>query len=52
MASNNLNRVDVLLINVSVALDRWLTTEGYESSITTNILSTLLSAILMLLKMS
>ncbi|KAI0891180.1 putative short-chain dehydrogenase/reductase family protein [Annulohypoxylon nitens] len=51
-SASQLNRIDALIENASVALDHWSVTEGYESSVTINIISTFLLAALMLPKMN
>ena len=48
---DQLDRIDALLEVAGVALDKWSTAEGHESSITINVLSTLLLAVLLLPKM-
>jgi NAD(P)-dependent dehydrogenase (short-subunit alcohol dehydrogenase family) len=47
-ASSELDRLDVVVQNASVALDQWSTAEGMETSVTVNVASTfLLTALLM-----
>ena len=48
---DKLDRIDALIENAGVALDKWVTAEGNESSITINVLGTLLLGVLLLPKM-
>lgn len=50
-ASKDLPRVDVLLENAGVAMLRWVEAEGNELSLTVNVISTFLLALLMLPKL-
>jgi len=50
-ASSDLERIDALVENAGVALDQWGSAEGHESSMTVNVYSTLLLAVLMMPKM-
>jgi NAD(P)-dependent dehydrogenase (short-subunit alcohol dehydrogenase family) len=49
-AIDKLDRIDALIENASVALDKWVTADGYESSIKINVLGTLLLGVLLLPK--
>ncbi|KAI1803531.1 putative short-chain dehydrogenase/reductase family protein [Daldinia bambusicola] len=51
-ASESLDRIDGLIESAGIALDRISIAEGYEMTITINILSTFLMAVLLLPKMS
>ncbi|KAI8966281.1 putative short-chain dehydrogenase/reductase family protein [Daldinia sp. FL1419] len=51
-ATEKLDRIDGLIENASVALVKFSLTEGYESTVTINVLSTFLLAILLLPKMT
>ncbi|KAI0122534.1 putative short-chain dehydrogenase/reductase family protein [Daldinia grandis] len=51
-ATEELDRIDGLIENASVALDKFALAEGYESTVTINVLSTFLLAILLLPKMT
>ncbi|KAI1479566.1 putative short-chain dehydrogenase/reductase family protein [Daldinia eschscholtzii] len=51
-ATESLDRIDGLIENASIALDRLSLAEGYETTITINILSTFLLAVLLLPNMS
>lgn len=46
-----LDRVDAVVENASVALDRWTTAEGLETTLTVNVVSTFLLAVLILPKL-
>lgn len=46
-----LPRLDVLLENAAIATDKWRLAEGTESTITTNVISTFLLAVLLLPKL-
>ncbi|KAI1383975.1 putative short-chain dehydrogenase/reductase family protein [Hypoxylon trugodes] len=50
--NSQLDRIDAVIENASVAHDRWSTVEGYEASTTINILSTFLLAVLVLPKLT
>ncbi|KAF6835653.1 short-chain dehydrogenase reductase family [Colletotrichum plurivorum] len=50
-AATDLDRVDVLVENATAGLDTWTTSEGMETSITVNVIGTVLLALLMLPKM-
>lgn len=50
-AVENLTRIDGLIENAGVALDTWSLAEGHETSVTVNIISTFLLAVLLLPKM-
>ncbi|KAF6815200.1 short-chain dehydrogenase reductase family [Colletotrichum sojae] len=50
-AATDLDRVDVLVENATAGLDTWTTSEGVETSITVNVIGTVLLALLMLPKM-
>ncbi|KAI0850280.1 putative short-chain dehydrogenase/reductase family protein [Daldinia vernicosa] len=52
MATEKLDRIDGLIENASIALDKFALAEGYESTVTINILSTFLLAILLIPKMT
>ncbi|CAJ2502794.1 Uu.00g101880.m01.CDS01 [Anthostomella pinea] len=47
-AAENLERLDGLIENATTALDRWTAAEGMETTITVNVFSTLLLAVLLL----
>ena len=49
--ASNLSRIDVLLENAGVAMLRWLEAEGNELSLTVNVISTFLLALLILPKL-
>jgi retinol dehydrogenase-12 len=49
--AQNLSRLDVLIENAGIATDEWRVAEGNESTITTNVISTFLLALLLLPKM-
>lgn len=49
--AKKLNRLDGLIENASIALDKWSTTENHETSITVNVYSTFLLAVLLLPKL-
>lgn len=51
-AINDLPRIDGLIENAGVALDKWSLSERHETSVTVNIISTLLLAVLLLPKMT
>jgi NAD(P)-dependent dehydrogenase (short-subunit alcohol dehydrogenase family) len=51
-AIKNLDRIDGLVENAGVALDKWSLAEGHETSVTVNIISTFLLAVLLLPKMT
>ncbi|KAI1469245.1 putative short-chain dehydrogenase/reductase family protein [Daldinia caldariorum] len=51
-ATESLDRIDGLIENASIALDRISIAEGYETTITINVLSTFLMAVLLLPKLS
>lgn len=46
-----LDRVDAIIENASVALDNWTTSEGLETSLTVNVVSTFLLAVKLLPKL-
>jgi NAD(P)-dependent dehydrogenase (short-subunit alcohol dehydrogenase family) len=50
-AIDKLDRIDALVENAGVALDQWVTAEGHESTITINVLGTLLLAVLLFPKL-
>jgi short-subunit dehydrogenase len=50
-AIDKFDRIDALIENAGVALDKWVTAEGHESSIMINVLGTLLLGVLLLPKM-
>jgi NAD(P)-dependent dehydrogenase (short-subunit alcohol dehydrogenase family) len=50
-ASADLNRIDIVLENVATALDTWTEAEGMETSLTVNVLGTMLLAMLLLPKL-
>jgi NAD(P)-dependent dehydrogenase (short-subunit alcohol dehydrogenase family) len=53
-AINELDRIDSLIENAGIALmskDKWVMAEGHESSITVNVIGTLLLAVMLLPKM-
>jgi NAD(P)-dependent dehydrogenase (short-subunit alcohol dehydrogenase family) len=50
-ATDKLERIDAVIENAGVALDQWVEAEGHESSITINVLGTLLLGVLMFPKM-
>ncbi|KIX04845.1 uncharacterized protein Z518_05716 [Rhinocladiella mackenziei CBS 650.93] len=50
-ANDELNRIDALIENAGVSLDKWKMAEGHESSITINVLGTFLLGILLFPKM-
>jgi NAD(P)-dependent dehydrogenase (short-subunit alcohol dehydrogenase family) len=50
-AVDKLDRIDALIENAGVALDQWVTAEGHESTITINVLGTLLLAVLLFPKL-
>lgn len=50
-AATELDRVDVLVENATAGLDTWTISEGMETSITVNVIGTVLFALLMLPKM-
>ena len=47
-AQNELDRLDGLVANAAIATDKWAEAEGMESTITVNIISTLLMTVLLL----
>ena len=47
-----LNRIDGLVANAGIMIDVWSTAEGMESSITVNVINTLLLGALMMPKLS
>ncbi|OTB00689.1 hypothetical protein M426DRAFT_65366 [Hypoxylon sp. CI-4A] len=51
-ATSELDRIDAVIENAGVALSKWSTVGGYETSITVNILGTFLLAILILPKLT
>ena len=50
-ASAELPRIDGLVANAGIMIDRWSIAEGLESSITVNVVNTLLLGILMMPKL-
>ncbi|KAI0595891.1 short-chain dehydrogenase [Biscogniauxia sp. FL1348] len=50
-AASSLERIDGLVENAAIALDRWTVAEGNETSVTVNVLSSILLAALLLPKM-
>ncbi|KAI5927029.1 short-chain dehydrogenase [Camillea tinctor] len=50
-AMNSLERIDGLVENAAIALDRWTRAEGNETSVTVNVFSNILLATLLLPKM-
>lgn len=52
MAIDRLERIDALIESAGVGLDQWTLSEGHETTITVNVISTLLLAVLLLPKMS
>jgi NAD(P)-dependent dehydrogenase (short-subunit alcohol dehydrogenase family) len=51
-ASAELDRIDGLVANAGIMIDAWSTTEGMETSMTVNVINTLLLGILMMPKLS
>lgn len=51
-ASTELDRIDGLVANAGVMIDAWSIAEGMETSITVNVINTLLLGVLMLPKLS
>ena len=51
-ASTELKRIDKVIENAGVALERWTVAEGSETTITVNVLGTFLLAVLLLPKLS
>jgi len=49
--AQKLDRIDVLLENAGIVTTKWVVTEGHESTITTNVISTFLLALLLLPKL-
>lgn len=49
--ASNLKRIDVLLENAGIATKHWSISEGYERTITVNVISTFLLALLLLPKL-
>lgn len=50
-ANKELERIDALIENAGIALDQWVSAEGHESSVTINVYSTFLLAILLFPKL-
>ncbi|KAI1502833.1 short-chain dehydrogenase [Biscogniauxia marginata] len=51
-ATADLERIDGLIESAAISLDRWLVAEGSEISVTVNVFSTMLLAVLLLPKMT
>ena len=51
-ASTELDRIDGFVANAGIMIDAWSTTEGMETSITVNVINTLLLGALMMPKLS
>ncbi|KEF57402.1 uncharacterized protein A1O9_05319 [Exophiala aquamarina CBS 119918] len=50
-AQRSLERIDALVCNAAVALEKWSTAEGHETTITVNVLGTLLLGVLLVPKL-
>ena len=51
-ASEELNRIDGLVLNAGIMIDTWKLVEGMESSIQVNVVNTLFLGVLMMPKLS
>ena len=51
-ASTELDRIDGLVANAGIMIDAWSLAEGMETSITVNVINTLLLGVLMMPKLS
>ena len=51
-ASTELDRLDSLVVNAGIMVDKWASVEGMESSITVNVINTLFLGALMMPKLA